>query len=80
MTNYVEVKHEYADEDGEYVVTYYAVCPSPDVYAFFGNERETSFAINWQLMGTNLYVHEQADIDGLRKLLDKIEEQLNYTE
>lgn len=80
MTNYVVVKHAYSDDGGEYVDTYYAVRPSPDTYKSFGSGVVSTFETNWQLMGSNLYVHGQADIDGLRKLLDKVEEQLKSTE
>lgn len=81
MTNYIEIIHEYRDDDSDLNFdTYYAVSPTPSQYSYDagdGNTRTSASLTSWDLMGGKpVSIYGQEDIDGLRKLLDVIEVEL----
>lgn len=85
MTHYIEIVHEYNDEDGdESEDVYYAVHPSVSRYRFnaggnsTGSDWSEMFDPGWALNGGQaVYIYDRECIAGLRKLLDAIEEELS---
>lgn len=86
MTNYIEVVHEYIDEEhgDSNQDVYYAVRPSVSRYRLNTENNPTGpdwsemFDPGWALSGgTSVYVYDKEDIAGLRKLLDAIEKELD---
>lgn len=81
MTNYIEIQHRYTDADGDLNIdTRWAVSPTPHEWTHAdGTRGDWSHIVggSWQIEpGNPINIYDQSDIDGLRKLLDAIEERL----
>ena len=85
MTNYIEVTHIYLNSNEDRTEECrWAVRPTPDKW-FEGPDGElilTPFYGGWDIEPSNhkVTIYEQSDIDGLRKLLDAIEVEINKKE
>lgn len=85
MTNYIEVEHEYkdSDEDTNWDI-YYAVRPSADRYSYKREGAEvveSTYSNPWYVSGGHaVTVYNLDDIQGLRKLLDAIEVEIQANE
>lgn len=91
MKNYIEIRHEFDEMNEEYhtkcIDVWHAVQPPAGACVMTnlktGNRvgGEESVGQYWRIQGSNdIVIYEQSDIDGLRKLLDAIEEELNNKE
>lgn len=83
--HYIEVTHEYVDGDeDENTDVWWAVRPTPNQWRPRGGKAVTDGLLGkgpWQITpGNYTNIWDQNDIDGLRKLLDKIEEALKHEE
>lgn len=81
MTNYIEIQHQYTDAYGDVNIdTRWAVNPTPDEWTHADGTKGNLAHLAgspWQIEpGRITEVHDQSDIDSLRKLLDAIEERM----
>lgn len=79
--NYIEVSHEFIDRDGDRIANVrWAVRPNSGRLFCDSEGREATYLLetrSWRIEpGEPIHIYTQSDIDGLRKLLDAIEEQI----